>query len=156
MQACDVMNPSVISVGPDTSVSNIASLLVHNGISAVPVVDGTGAPLGIVSEGDLTGTRLRDRERRRDWWLEMLAEGTALSPEFAEFARKTLRARDVMVTPVVTVGEHTPVEEIAELLEHHRIKRVPVLRNGKVVGIVSRANLLRALIGRSGTLPTQR
>lgn len=155
MQARDVMNSGVISVGPDTSVSDIARLLVHNGISAVPVVDGAGAPLGIVSEGDLTGAKLRERELRRDWWLEMLAEGTGLSPQFVESVA-TLRARDVMVTPVVTVAEHTPVEDIAELLERHRIKRVPVLRDGKVVGIVSRANLLGTLIGRSSTHKTQR
>jgi len=155
MQARDVMNSGVISVGPDTSVADIARLLVHNGISAVPVLDATGAPLGIVSEGDLTGAKLRDREQRRDWWLEMLAEGSTLSPQFIESVG-TLRARDVMVTPVVTVDEHTPVEEIAELLERHRIKRVPVLRGGKVVGIVSRANLLRTVMDGSGTHRSQR
>jgi len=155
MQARDVMNSGVISVGPDTSVADIARLLVHNGISAVPVLDSTGAPLGIVSEGDLTGAKLRDRERRRDWWLEMLAEGTALSPLFIESVGM-VRARDVMVTPVITVDEHTPVEEIAELLERHRIKRVPVLRDGKVVGIVSRANLLRTVMEGSGTHRSQR
>jgi len=155
MQARDVMNSGVISVGPDTSISDIARLLVHNGISAVPVLDGAGALLGIVSEGDLTGAKLRDRERRRDWWLEMLAEGTALSPRFIESV-ETLRARDVMTTPVVTVDEQTPVEEIAALLERHRIKRVPVLRGGKVVGIVSRANLLRTVMDGSGTHRSQR
>ena len=155
MQARDVMNSGVISVGPDTSVADIARLLVHNGISAVPVLDATGAPLGIVSEGDLTGAKLRDREQRRDWWLEMLAEGTALSPLFIESVGM-VRARDVMVTPVITVDEHTPVEEIAELLERHRIKRVPVLRDGKVVGIVSRANLLRTVMEGSGTHRSQR
>ena len=150
MQAREVMNSAVICVGPNKSVSEIAELLMRNEISAVPVVDGAGAPLGIVSEGDLTGARLRDRQRRRDWWLEMLAEGRGLAPQFVDSVA-TLRARDVMVTPVITVGEHTPVEEIAELLERHRIKRVPVLRDGKVVGIVSRANLLRTIIGTSGT-----
>lgn len=149
MQARDVMTTAVIAVTPDTSIRRVARVLRDNGISAVPVVDSTGALVGIVSEGDLIDRNDSERERRRDWWLEMLAEGTALSPTFLDFVRSTDRpVRQVMVAPVKTVSEDTPVEDIAELLQQERIKRVPVVREGRVVGIVSRADLLRALIAR--------
>jgi CBS domain-containing protein len=146
MNARDVMTTAVVSVNPDTPIRRVAELLLEYGISAVPVVDNTGAAIGIVSEGDLMGRKINQRDKRRDWWLEMLAEGTTLSPTFLESIRSTDGpVRQVMVAPVKTVGEDTPIEEIAELLEAHRIKRVPVVRNGRVVGIVSRADLLRAL-----------
>jgi CBS domain-containing protein len=140
------MTKEVVSVGPDTPTRQVAKLLLEKGISAVPVVDDSGAPIGMISEGDLIGRTAVERERRREWWLEMLSEGTMLSTEFLDFVNRTDRpARQVMATPVVTVGEDAPVDEIAQLLEAHRIKRVPVVRDGRVVGIVSRADLLRAL-----------
>ncbi len=79
MTASDVMNPNVVSVGPDVSINQIARTLVENGISAVPVVDESDAPVGMVSEGDLIPRRELQREARRDWWLDLLAEGEALS-----------------------------------------------------------------------------
>jgi len=87
-----------------------------------------------------------DRQARRDWWLMMLGEGEALHPDFlASLGSTQLRARDVMSAPVMTVGEDIPVAEIARILSEHHIKRVPVLRDGRMVGIVSRADLIRAL-----------
>jgi CBS domain-containing protein len=152
MQARDIMTTAVIAVTPDTSIRQVATVLRDNGISAVPVVDGSGALVGIVSEGDLIDRNDSERERRRDWWLEMLAEGTALSPAFLDFVRSTDRpVRQVMVAPVKTVSEDTPVEDIGELLQQERIKRVPVVREGRVVGIVSRADVLRALITRQSS-----
>ena len=149
MNARDVMTTEVVSVSPDTPIRRVAQLLLEYGISAVPVVDNSGAPIGIASEGDLIGRNVNERDKRRDWWLEMLAEGTTLSPIFLDFVRSTDRpVRQVMVAPVKTVGEDTPVEEIAQLLETHRIKRVPVVRSGRVVGIISRADLLRVLAAR--------
>jgi CBS domain-containing protein len=146
MKARDVMTTDVVSVGPDATIRAVAELLVERRISAVPVVDASGALLGMVSEGDLIGRSLNEREDRRDWWLEMLAEGTALSPTFRDFVRTSGHAvRTIMTTPVVTVSEDTPVAEIARLLETHRIKRVPVVRAGRIVGIVSRADLLRTV-----------
>jgi CBS domain-containing protein len=144
--ARDVMTTEIVSVSPETSIQAIAQLLVDKGISAVPVVDRHGALLGMVSEGDLIGRDDRAREARRDWWLTLLAEGEALSPEFLNHMRSAGRtARNVMTTPVVTVEESAEVSEIARLLAAHRIKRVPVVRDGRVVGIVSRADLLRTL-----------
>jgi CBS domain-containing protein len=145
MKARDVMTTAVISVGPDTPIGEIAKILRDRGISAVPVVDASGTPIGMVSEGDLIGRDEADREARRDWWLALLAEGEALNPDFLSSLRPPeRRARDVMTAPVVTVGEETDLREVARLLTAHRIKRVPVLRDGRVIAIVSRADLVRA------------
>jgi CBS domain-containing protein len=148
MQAADIMTTNVISVGPETSVQEIASLLSERGISGVPVVDGKRQLVGMVSEGDLmrrveTGTQLR-----RSWWLEMLSTNTELASEYVKSRGR--RARHVMTRDVVSVTEATPLAEIADLLERHRIKRVPVVRDGILVGIVSRANLVRAVASRGG------
>ena len=149
MIARDVMTRDVVSVTSDTPVRKIAALLVKNRISAVPVVDSSGVPIGIVSEGDLVGRREAEREERQDWWLTTLAEGEAVNPEFlARLRRNYPTARDVMAAPVIAVGEETSLREIARLLTTHRIKRVPVVRDGRIVGIVSRADLVRALLAR--------
>ena len=148
MQARELMTTEVTVVPPDMPARKIALVLLDGGISAVPVVDATGAPIGMVSEGDLLGRRQDVRGQRREWWLTMLAEGESLSPEFLAHLRSTeLTARDLMSAPVVTVSESTEAAEIAELLSTYRIKRVPVVRDGKIVGIVSRADLVR---GQSG------
>jgi CBS-domain-containing membrane protein len=144
MQAKDVMTMAVVTARPQTSVEEIAKLMLDRRISAIPVVDANGRVQGIVSEGDLirrveTGTEVR----RRSWWLEFLAGSDGMALDYLKSHGRT--AGDVMTREVVTIGERTPLEKIATLLERHRIKRVPVVRNGKVVGIVSRANLLHGL-----------
>ena len=146
IHARDIMTTEIVSVSPDTSTREIARLLLEKRISAVPVVDGNGVPIGMVSEGDLIGREEPDRVARRDWWLSMLAEGEALSPEFLSYVHSVQRkARDVMTSPVVSVEENSEIGDIARLLENHRIKRVPVVRDRRVVGIVSRADLLHAV-----------
>src|SRR5271166_4617616 len=146
MNARDVMTKEVVSVSPETPTRQIAKLLLDKGISAVPVVDAAGAPIGMVSEGDLIGRTGADRDARRDWWLSLLAEGENLSPEFlGQLRTKERIARDVMATPIVSIGEDAEISDIARLLAAHRIKRVPVVRDGHMVGIVSRADLLRTL-----------
>ena len=148
MKARDVMTTTVISVNPDAPISAIAKTLIEHGISAVPVIDHSRAPIGMVSEGDLIGRDDAAREARRDWRLTVLAEGEALSPEFLGILRTPeRRARDVMAAPAVTVGEDTDLGEVARLLTEYRIKRVPVVRadDGCVLGIVSRADLVRAM-----------
>jgi hypothetical protein len=100
----------------------------------------------MVSEGDLLRFSEEDRKARRDWWLSLVAEGKTLTPEFlASLSDRRRTARDIMSAPVVTVTEHTDVSEIGKLLTVHSIKRVPVVRDGHLVGIVSRADLVRAL-----------
>jgi CBS domain-containing protein len=146
MKASEIMTRDVISVRPDAPARQIARLLLDHHISAVPVVDEAGAPVGIVSEGDLVGRNEEDREARRDWWLELLAEGEDLNTDFVSSLRAKERvARDIMSGPVVAVDDNTDAAEIARLLQSHHIKRVPVLRDGHIVGIVSRADLLRKL-----------
>ncbi len=146
MQARDIMSRDVVAVRPDSPCQEIAQRLVARGISAVPVVDDGGAVVGMVSEGDLINRDDTERITRRDWWLEMLAEGGGISPAFlSELHAPRRTARDVMAAPVITVAEDSDVKDIARLLAAHHIKRVPVLREGKLVGIVSRADLVRTL-----------
>lgn len=148
MKARDIMTTRVISVGAETRTQDIARLLLANHISAVPVIDSTGAPIGMVSDGDVIGRSQTERETRHEWWLALLAEGEPLSPKFLSSVRRPEQtARDVMSKPAITVDEDTDVGEIARLLQSHRITRVPVVRDGKMVGIVSRENLLRTLAG---------
>jgi CBS domain-containing protein len=149
MIARDVMTRDVVSLTPDTPVRKIASLLVKHGVGAVPAIDNSGAPIGIVSEGDLIRPDRAAREAWRQSWLETLAEGESLAPElFAWLRSQNHSARAVMSAPVITVSEETNLREIARLLTTHRIKRVPVVRDGRTVGIVSRADLVRALLAR--------
>jgi CBS domain-containing protein len=142
------MTTEVVSVAPDTPIRDIAALLLAHHISAVPVVDAAGMVIGMVSEGDLIGRSAAEREERRDWWLALVAEGEDLNSDFLASLRSPDRtACDVMSAPVVRVTEGTDVSEIAALLAQYRIKRMPVVRDDKIVGIVSRADLLRVLVG---------
>jgi CBS domain-containing protein len=144
MKAADVMATNVITVRLDTPVATIAEVLLANRISAAPVVNDKDVLVGIVSEGDLIHRVEAGTERHRSWWLELLTGKETLAHEFVmSHARK---AADVMTRPVISVQPDTPLGDIASLLEKHRIKRVPVASNGKIVGIVSRANLIQALV----------
>ena len=144
MNAADVMVSKVISVGPNASVVTIAETLLANRISAVPVVDDGGVLLGIVSEGDLIHRVETGTEQPRAWWLEFFIGKEALAREFIKSHGR--KAADVMTQPAITVKPDTPLGELASLLEKHRIKRVPVVKGGKIVGIVSRSNLVQALV----------
>jgi CBS domain-containing protein len=146
MHAKDVMTTSVVTVGPDTDVRTIARFLIERRISAVPVVDQAGRVVGIVSEGDLMRRAEAGTERHPSWWLELLASPEDKARDYAK--SHGLTAKDVMTRPAVTVAEDAPLGEIATLLERHRIKRVPVVRDGTIVGIVSRANLLHGLVAK--------
>jgi CBS domain-containing protein len=148
MNARDLMSSDVVKVAPDTPLRDVAKTLLAHQISAVPVVDETGTLVGMVSEGDLVGRKKTDRETRSEWWLMRLAEGEPLNTEFLEHLESPLAvAREVMSSPVITVSEDTRFDEIASLMGEHRVKRVPVIRDGQVVGIVRRADLLRAMGG---------
>ena len=152
MQAMDIMTISVISVPLEGQIEDAVRLMLDHNISALPVVDAEGDLKGLVSEGDLM-RRVRETDRpRRSWWLEVLAGASDSAQDFVKL--KSHRVEDVMTRDVVSVEEDTNVAEIARLLEKHRIKRVPVVRFDKVVGIVSRANLLHALSAlQGGVLP---
>jgi CBS domain-containing protein len=148
MRAMDVMTTNVITAGPDTSVQEVAKILSERNISGVPIVDAENRLVGIVSEGDLlhrieTATERRAQRRRRSWWLDTIGSEEELARDYVKSHGRT--AKDVMTRDVISVSEATELAEIATLLETKRIKRVPVVREGKLVGIVSRANLVRAL-----------
>ena len=144
--ANSIMTRTVIAAGPEDTVRTLGALFAKHGISAVPVCDREGTLLGVVSEGDLMRPFGEANKLRRDWWLGLLAEGTELAPEFLDYVRlDNRRARDLMTAPAITATENTSINEIAVLLQRHRIKRVPIVKDGKVIGIVSRADLVRAL-----------
>ena len=145
MKASDIMIADVATVGPDNSIQDVAEILLAKRISGLPVINARGKLVGIVSEGDLLRRAESGTEHTRSWWLKLLMGRETLAAEFVkEHAR---RVRDVMTRDVITVSPDTSVTEIAGLLERNRIKRVPVVQDGKLVGIVSRANLVQALAG---------
>ena len=144
MQAQDVMVTGVISVGPDIPVRIAANTMVSNCVSALPVIDIYTKLVGIVSEGDLIRRVEIGTERRRSRGAdETLMSSDSLAKEFVKSHAK--RVSDVMTREVITAQPETPLREIANLMEKHSIKRVPIVRDELVVGIVSRANLLQVL-----------
>ncbi|BCG03870.1 hypothetical protein PPGU19_084380 (plasmid) [Paraburkholderia sp. PGU19] len=145
MRALDIMTTSVITATPDMTIHEAARLFVDNRISGMPVVDGNGKVIGIVSQGDLlhrveNGTG----HGKRRWWLEFL-----LSSPREQAARYVKEhghvVGDVMCDQVISISEDMPLDQIADLMERRHLKRVPVLKDGALVGIVSRSNLIRAL-----------
>ena len=156
MQARDVMTKAVVTIKPETPIGDIAQLLLEKRISGVPVVDETGSVVGMVTEGDLLKSNAPDPEKRREWWLTLLAEGEALSKEFLSTIRNNHRmAREIMSAPVVTVTEDTDIGEIGKLFTTLQIKRVPVTREGRVTGIVARADLVRAIASQHAEQPQE-
>jgi CBS-domain-containing membrane protein len=147
MKARDLMTSDVVAVPADATVQEIARLLLDHQLSGAPVVDAGGAPIGMVSDGDLIGPDEPQRQARRRWWLGLLAEGEAAGGELLASlrARQHRTASEIMSRPVVTVGEDADAAEVARLLLSYRIKRAPVVRHGKVVGIISREDLLGAV-----------
>jgi len=144
--AAEIMTTSVKTARPDSSVAEVARILSENDISAVPVCGPGGEVLGMLSEGDLLRPVGRETSRKRAWWLNLLAEGTDLAPDFlACISTENQRAANLMVGPVITASPETGLPEMADLLVRHHIKRLPIMEDGKLVGIVSRADLVRAL-----------
>jgi CBS domain-containing protein len=144
MKAAEVMTKDVISVSPDARVQDVAQILLTNRISAVPVVDKNGVLVGIVSESDLMRRAEADTGRHRPWWLAMLTRDEILAADYVR--EHSRRISDVMTSVVVTAAPETSLDVIADLFEKNGIKRVPIVKDGAVVGIVSRANLLQALM----------
>jgi CBS domain-containing protein len=143
MRAKDVMVRAVVTTTPDATVETVAKLMINLRISGVPVLDRNGQLVGIVTEGDLLRRVETGTERRRSRWSEWLSGNARLAAEYVKSHAR--RVEDVMTQQVVTVGELAGLDEIAELMESNGIKRVPVVRDGKIVGVVSRADLLQVL-----------
>jgi CBS domain-containing protein len=143
MQAKDVMTVEVVTIGPDATVGDAAQMMLDQCVSALPVLSHAGALLGIVSEGDLLRRAETGTDRRRSWWLELLTPAAELAREYTRSHSRLVR--DVMTRDVFTMGEEASLREIADVMESRRIKRVLIVRDGRLVGLVSRANLVQAL-----------
>ena len=145
MNAADMMTSPVVTIGPEASVRDAAWTLLTHRISAMPVLDGQGRLVGILSEGDLLRRAETGTYRRRSWWGMFGVGSEQLAAEFVKSHGR--KVADVMSRNVITAREDTPVPEIARLMETHGIKRVPIVADGKLLGIVSRADFLIALTG---------
>ena len=145
MNASDVMVTNVIAVGSNASVQEVADILLTNRISAAPVVDDHGELIGIISEGDLIRRAQSGTERHRSWRLEIIASESKEDLAIEYVKSHASKVGDVMTHEVITATPGTPLRDVAALLEKNRIKRVPIVERGKMVGIVSRANLVQAL-----------
>jgi len=142
MKAKDVMTRNVISIAADASVVEAVQLMLQHGISGLPVVDRNGNVQGIATEGDFLRRAETDTQRKRPRWLEFLVGPASLARDYVH--SRARRVEDVMTSDVMTVTEDAELRDIVSLMEKRRIKRLPVVRDGRLVGIVSRANLLRA------------
>jgi len=146
MDAASIMTRGVITAHPTDTVARVARILAEHAISAVPVCDDDGALLGMISEGDLMRPFVETNIKRRAWWLTLLADGNDLAPEFLDYVRLDRhQIGDLMTKPVITAPETAHVTELAEQMVRHRIKRMPIVRGEKLVGIVSRADVIRAI-----------
>jgi CBS-domain-containing membrane protein len=151
MKAKDVMTRELISVTPDATVLQAARLMLQHHISGLPVVDVSGKLVGILSEGDFLRRRETATQRRRSRWLEFLMGPGKIASEYTHSHGS--KVAEVMTVDVRSVGEDSDLEQIVEVMEKHRIKRVPVMRDGKVAGIVTRSNLLHAMVSMARSTP---
>ena len=143
MRAIDVMVRDVVTVHPDTDVADAIKLLSEHDVSALPVLDAAANLVGMLSEADLIHRVEIGTEKHRPWWQEAVTGASTLAADFAKSHGK--KVDEIMTTGAISVSEETPLSEIAALFERKRIKRVPVVKDGKLVGIVSRSNLIQAL-----------
>jgi CBS domain-containing protein len=143
MRAVDVMTVDPVSISPEDSIVEAIRLMLQRKFSGLPVVDSTGALVGIVTEGDLLRRTETGTQRKRPRWIEFLIGSGRLANEYVQASGR--KVHDVMTYDVRTVTEDTSLDDIVQQMERYQIKRLPVVRGGKLVGIVTRANLLRAL-----------
>ncbi len=152
MQVRDVMTQDVISVTAKDTVVKAARIMLQNRISGLPVVDAGGRLVGMITEGDFLRRGEIGTERQRPKWLEILLGPGRMADEYVRSSGRKIE--DVMTSDPVTVTEEDSLETVVELMERRHIKRLPVLRDGKMVGIVSRANLMHALVSLSRDIET--
>jgi CBS domain-containing protein len=152
LTAADVMQNDVLTVNAGASVAEAAGRMLRNKISGVPVLDWQGRLVGIVTEGDLLRRSEIGTERHRARWLDLLRAGRAAEDYMLAHARKV---SEVMSDQVFAASPNTPLSDVVALMEENNIKRVPVLDGDKLLGIVSRADVLRALIDASAPVATQ-
>ena len=144
MKISEIMTQEVMSVAPQTPIREAAEIMLKNHISGLPVIDERDVLVGIVTEGDFLRRAELGTEKRRPKWLEFVVNPAKLAGEYVHSHSRTVA--NVMTTQVYTVGEETSLQEAVDVMERRQVKRLPVTRAGRVVGIVTRANLLRALV----------
>jgi CBS domain-containing protein len=143
MLVANIMTTPVISVEPSASIREAAALMLAHRISGLPVVKRDGTLIGMVTEGDFLRRGELGTERKRSWWLEIFVSPGKIADEYVHTHGR--KVEEVMSDDVVTTYLNAPLEEVVETMSRHRVKRLPVVENGKVVGIVARSDLLRAL-----------
>jgi CBS domain-containing protein len=146
MKIKDVMTSRVITVEPEAKIHTAIRLMLQNRISGLPIVNKNGVLVGMVTEGDFLRRAETGTERRRPRWLEFLIGPGQLADDYTRAHARTVE--EVMTSDVHSVGEDAPLQDAVQLMERHQVKRLPVLRQGKLVGLVTRANLLHALASR--------
>ena len=144
MQAETIMTAPVVGIAPSASVAEAAQLMLSKRISGLPVIRGDGTLVGIVSEGDFLRRGELGTERKRSRWLEFLVSPGKAADEYVRANGR--RVEEVMSDDVVTATRNASLAEIVELMARHRIKRIPIVEAGRVVGIIARSDLLRALL----------
>jgi CBS domain-containing protein len=143
MKASHVMVSPVITGTPDMTVREVARLLCEHRISAIPVVDDGGEVIGIISEGDLIRRAEIGTQKQRSWWLSIFTSNIQLAEEYAKAHAE--KVADLMTYEVISAEPETPLSDIARLFEQHNVKRVPIVKDKKLVGIVTRSNLVQAI-----------
>jgi len=143
MRVHEIMTCNVVTVEPEASIMRAVRLMLQNRISGLPVVDAKGQLIGIVTEGDFLRRGELGTERRRPRWIEFLVGPGRLANEYVQSRGR--KVEELMTSELVTIAATAPIAEAVDLMERHRIKRLPVVEGGKLIGIVSRASLLHAL-----------
>jgi CBS domain-containing protein len=143
MRVKDVMTPKIICIGADEPVLKAARLMLQNRISGLPVLDKEGELVGIVTEGDFLRRGELGTQRQRPKWLEFIVGPGKLAQEYVHTSGR--KVEEIMTFDPWTISEDETLEAVVEMMERHHIKRIPVTRGGRMVGIISRANLMHAL-----------
>ena len=151
MRAHQIMTHQVITVSPETSTLDAANMMLRNHISGLPVLDSSGALIGIVSEGDFLRRTEIGTPRKRAAWLRFFTSPGRLADDFVSEQGRSVA--DVMTADPVTVNEETELGELVSLMERKGVKRLPVMRQGRLVGIVTRSNLLQAFASMAKEIP---
>lgn len=143
MLARDIMTTNVLTFRADTPVADIAASLAAWRVSGAPVVDADNHVVGMISEGDLLRRTELGTEKQRSSWLTFFTDDTTLAKEFEKAHGR--HAANIMSRPAFSVTEEATLDQIADLLEKRRIKRLPVVRDGKLVGIITRGDIVRIM-----------
>jgi CBS domain-containing protein len=151
MRAHQIMTRPVITVTPETTIVEAANIMLQRHVSGLPVVDTAGKLVGIISEGDFIRRSEIGTQRKRGRWLKLILGPGKAATDFVH--EHGFKVAEIMTPEPLTITEDTALEEIVQLMEKNNVKRLPVIRGDKIVGIVSRANLLQAVASLARQIP---